>query len=62
MLITEYFNKAKWVVLLLLFIGIQDNAFSQDKDTLFTIYLVRHAEKVLSDDHPKDPPLTDCGE
>ena len=62
MSMTEYFNKAKWVILLFLFFGIQDNAFSQDSDNLFTIYLVRHAEKVISDDHPKDPPLTACGE
>lgn len=27
----------------------------------YSIFLVRHAEKVLSDDHPRDPELTDCG-
>ena len=29
---------------------------------MFTLYLVRHAEKDLSADDPKDPALTDCGE
>lgn len=26
------------------------------------VYVVRHAEKVVGDDAPKDPPLTDAGE
>ncbi len=38
-------------------------AIAQDSDrTYFTVYLVRHAEKELSSDDPKDPPLTPCGE
>lgn len=35
---------------------------AQEADKIFTIYLVRHAEKEVSADHPKDPPLTPCGE
>jgi broad specificity phosphatase PhoE len=35
---------------------------AQESDELFTVYLVRHAEKELSADNPKDPPLTKCGE
>ena len=35
---------------------------AQDSDRGFTLYLVRHAEKELSADNPKDPTLTPCGE
>ncbi len=35
---------------------------AQDSEEIFTIYLVRHAEKELSAENPKDPPLTQCGE
>lgn len=35
---------------------------AQESDEIFTIYLVRHAEKELSADKPKDPSLTACGE
>lgn len=35
---------------------------AQDSEEIFTIYLVRHAEKELSAENPKDPPLTLCGE
>jgi broad specificity phosphatase PhoE len=35
---------------------------AQKTDEIFTIYLVRHAEKEVSTDNPKDPPLTPCGE
>ena len=58
----KYFDRTKWLVLLFLLIGLPDSTFSQDKDSMFTIYLVRHAEKFISDEHPKDPPLTACGE
>jgi broad specificity phosphatase PhoE len=60
--INKYLDKTKWVALLILLIGFQDTTYSQGKDSMFTIYLVRHAEKAQSDDQPKDPPLTDCGE
>lgn len=45
----------------LLVIGLQSKAGAQEKDKVFTLYLVRHAEKELSADNPKDPPLTPCG-
>ena len=48
---------SSWLVLLFL-TGISFPAFSQD---LFTIYLVRHAEKEVSGDNPRDPGLTACG-
>ena len=32
------------------------------KSEIFTLYLVRHSEKVISSEYPYDPPLTDCGE
>ena len=35
---------------------------AQDNSELFTIYLVRHAEKDVSGNHGGDPPLTACGE
>ena len=38
------------------------SANAQGLDQGFTLYLVRHAEKELSADNPKDPPLTPCGE
>ena len=34
---------------------------AQKSEEIFTIYLVRHAEKELSAVNPKDPPLTPCG-
>ena len=36
-------------------------ACSQPKEGLFTIYLVRHAEKDVSDKNNSDPALTPCG-
>jgi broad specificity phosphatase PhoE len=44
--------------LLLFAAGIQMNAGAQESNELFTIYLVRHAEKQTMSD---DPPLTACG-
>ena len=31
------------------------------KKEIFTLYLVRHSEKVVSTEYPYDPPLTQCG-
>ena len=42
--------------------GLQSKVSGQDSGTIFSLYLVRHAEKELSADNPKDPPLTECGE
>ncbi|MBT6162814.1 histidine phosphatase family protein [Flavobacteriales bacterium] len=43
---------------ILLITSVPCNASAQDSDDMFTIYLVRHAEK-QSDSN--DPPLTECG-
>ncbi len=45
--------------LLLIFLN---GTYAQESEKIFTIYLVRHAEKELSAENPKDPPLTPCGE
>lgn len=37
-------------------------SFGQDSEALFTLYLVRHAEKELESEDPRNPPLTPCGE
>ncbi len=50
----------RFLSLALLFIVSLDS-FAQDEEAPFTIYLVRHAEKDVSGDYPKDPPLTPCG-
>ena len=34
---------------------------AQESNKSFTIYLVRHSEKVIDKDNLKDPPLTECG-
>lgn len=43
-------------------LGLQRDLKIQEKDKLFTVYLVRHAEKDLSSNNDGDPPLTPCGE
>lgn len=61
MTIAKHFDKKTWILLFALLM-IQLTTYGQKKDSMFTIYLVRHAEKVISEDNPKDPPLTKCGE
>ena len=51
-----------WTLFFMLVFGCQVASFAQNEDSMFTIYLVRHAEKELTADNPKDPPLTPCGE
>lgn len=46
----------------LIVFGLQNEVSGQDNGKIFNLYLVRHAEKELSEDNPKDPPLTECGE
>jgi broad specificity phosphatase PhoE len=46
----------------LIVFGLQSKVSAQDACKTFTLYLIRHAEKELSADNPKDPPLTECGE
>ena len=45
-----------------LFLGLHISSYAQNNSSTFTLYLVRHAEKELSSENPKDPPLTPCGE
>lgn len=59
-------NKSLTILLVFLGIstvlGLQRDLNTQNNDQLFTIYLVRHAEKDLSSNNGGDPPLTPCGE
>jgi len=52
----------KFIIIALVLFCAQFNANSQNSDEIFTIYLVRHAEKDLSPVNSKDPKLTVCGE
>jgi phosphohistidine phosphatase SixA len=47
------------LLILLIFVGLTIPVLSQDS---FTIYLVRHAEKEVSETNPSDPELTACGQ
>ncbi len=47
--------------IVLLMLGVPYMLNAQESHEIFTIYLVRHAEKEVSADNPKDPPLTPCG-
>jgi len=46
----------------LILFGLQNIVFAQDKSEIFTIYLVRHAEKEAGTNDPEDPLLSSCGE
>ncbi len=52
----------KIVIIAVLLFCAQFKVNSQNKDEIFTIYLVRHAEKEISTTNSKDPQLTICGE
>src|SRR5690554_2343017 len=52
----------RFFTIILLIIGIQVDTCAQKNDEIFTIYLVRHAEKDASSDNQSNPPLTPCGE
>ena len=52
----------RFLTIILIVLGFQTDACAQKNDEVFTIYLVRHAEKDLSSDNPSDPPLTPCGD
>ncbi len=62
MTFSRCFSRKNWLVFFVLLLVFQFSTFAQSDDSMFTIYLVRHAEKELSADNPKDPPLTPCGE
>ncbi|MFD0963553.1 SixA phosphatase family protein [Pseudofulvibacter geojedonensis] len=48
-----------YIAFIILTLGLQHVMNAQENDEIFTIYLVRHAEKELS---VKNPPLTECGQ
>lgn len=50
-----------FLIALFLIFSISHVAEAQDSKEVFTIYLVRHAEKVTTDKNTKDPSLTPCG-
>jgi len=52
----------KFILAITFILGFNAIFQAQNSEKLFTIYLVRHAEKELAADNPKDPPLTPCGE
>ncbi|MCP4178431.1 MAG: histidine phosphatase family protein [bacterium] len=51
----------EFILIVFVLLTFQFAVTAQESDELFTIYLIRHAEKELSADNPKDPPLTECG-
>jgi broad specificity phosphatase PhoE len=54
--------KNVYLIVTLIILGFQLGACAQNNNEVFTIYLVRHAEKDLTPDNPSDPSLTPCGE
>lgn len=52
----------KWLFLSLVLLGIQGSAQAREPGEMYTIYLVRHAEKGAPAENPEDPPLSRCGE
>lgn len=52
----------KYLTVVLVLLSLQISVEAQDSEEIFTIYLVRHAEKELAGDNPRNPPLTKCGE
>jgi broad specificity phosphatase PhoE len=51
-----------YFIIVILILGFQIEATAQKGNEIFTIYLVRHAEKDLTSNNTGDPPLTKCGE
>jgi broad specificity phosphatase PhoE len=49
------------LLIAMVLLGIQLDLIAQNSDEIFTIYLVRHAEKDMSASDYNDPPLSDCG-
>lgn len=52
-------NTSGKLLVLLFVLGVSIPSFAQDT---YTIYLVRHAEKEVSESNPRDPGLTPCGQ
>ena len=53
--------KIKYILIVLIVLGFKADITAQNNTDIFTIYLVRHAEKDLSVDSYADPALTPCG-
>ena len=51
----------KLLIIFSITLGLQSAVCAQS-NKIFTIYLVRHAEKDLTSNNGGDPPLTECGE
>lgn len=54
--------KKSCLIIILIILGFHPEAFAQNNNKIFTIYLVRHAEKDLTNMNHTDAPLTRCGE
>ncbi len=52
----------RWLFITLIMIGFQFAAHARESGEMFTVYLVRHAEKAAGAENPSDPPLSACGE
>ncbi len=52
----------KYLLLITLVLGAQPEMSSKTSDEIFTIYLIRHAEKDLLSKNSSDPELTKCGQ
>jgi broad specificity phosphatase PhoE len=53
--------KINLIIIVLLMLGSVTISCAQSSDEMYTIYLVRHAEKEVSSENPKNPSLTTCG-
>ncbi|MBT3242250.1 MAG: histidine phosphatase family protein [Bacteroidetes bacterium] len=51
----------RYLTTVFVIMSLQFSAIAQDSEDFFTIYLVRHAEKELVSDNPRNPALTECG-
>lgn len=51
-----------YLTIILAILGFQFEEVAEKNNKLFTIYLVRHAEKDITSNNYSDPPLTKCGE
>lgn len=51
----------RYITTVLIILSLHFVANAQDSKDIFTIYLVRHAEKELTSDNPRNPALTECG-
>ena len=51
----------KYLIAIVVFLFAEPSVNAQSSDSIYTLYLVRHAEKVLDDKNDRDPELTECG-